>query len=96
MPFLIIVPTIPLRVVVMLKISQILFGIFSFGFALYGLISKNYEHNGIIFLFLSFMMLVIGIQEIQQNKNQAAIISILLFVLVFLASILSFISIQSL
>lgn len=71
----------------MLMIFRIIFSIISFAFAGYGLITKNFEYQAYMMLFLSLTMLIVGIQEIQRNKkNYTGWLLIIVFVLMLLQS----------
>lgn len=72
-------------------ILQILFSIITLALAGYGLITKNFEFGTYMILFLGLTMLVMGIQEIQQNKKLTGWLLIVVFVFSLFVSIQSFI-----
>ncbi|MDF2936576.1 MAG: hypothetical protein K0Q90_1949 [Paenibacillaceae bacterium] len=75
----------------MLKTFRILFLAITIALAGYGLITKNYEFQTYMTLFLGFTMLVMGIQELQQNKKLTGWLLIAVFAFLLFVSIQGFI-----
>ncbi|TWT11152.1 YczI family protein [Planomicrobium sp. CPCC 101079] len=75
----------------MLVIFRILFSIISLGLAGYGLITRNYEFQAYLTLFLGLTMLMMGIQEFQQNRKLMGWLLVLAFAFSLVVSIQSFI-----
>lgn len=74
----------------LLGILRILFSVITLALAGYGLITKNFEFGSYMILFLGLSMLVLGIQEIQQNKKLTGWFSIITFAFSLYVSITSF------
>ncbi|EPD52151.1 hypothetical protein HMPREF1210_01504 [Paenisporosarcina sp. HGH0030] len=75
----------------MLMILRILFSIITLALAGYGLITRNFEFQAYLILFLGLAMLVTGIQEFQQNKKLTGWLLIGVFAFSLFVSIQSFI-----
>lgn len=75
----------------LLMILRILFSIITLALASYGLITKNFEFGQYMILFLSLTMLVMGIQEIQQNKKVTGWLLLFVFAFSLFVTIQSFI-----
>ncbi|WP_342543777.1 YczI family protein [Paenisporosarcina sp. FSL H8-0542] len=72
-------------------ILRILFSIITLALAGYGLITRNFEFQAYLILFLGLSMLVTGIQEFQQNKKLTGWLLIVVFAFSLFVSIQSFI-----
>ncbi|WP_369758000.1 DUF3953 domain-containing protein [Paenisporosarcina sp. HGH0030] len=72
-------------------ILRILFSIITLALAGYGLITRNFEFQAYLILFLGLAMLVTGIQEFQQNKKLTGWLLIGVFAFSLFVSIQSFI-----
>ena len=75
----------------MLKILRILFSIITVALALYGLITENSDYGAYMILFLGLTFLVMGVQEIKQNKKWSGWLCIAVFAFSLYVSIQSFI-----
>ncbi len=75
----------------MLLFLRILFSVLTVAFATYGLITKNYEYQGYMILFMGLMALVMGIKEIQQKRKMMGWFFIIGFVFTFCVAIQGFI-----
>ncbi|RDW17303.1 YczI family protein [Oceanobacillus chungangensis] len=53
----------------MLKILRYVFSLIGILFAAYGLITKNFEFQSYMILFLGLMMLVMGLEEFQKERK---------------------------
>ncbi|RPF50271.1 DUF3953 domain-containing protein [Aquisalibacillus elongatus] len=67
----------------MLKILRIIFSVIAGIFAVYALMTKNFEVYPYMFLFLSLMMLVMGLEELQKGRKGYGWLSIMTFLFVF-------------
>lgn len=74
----------------LLKISRYILSIVVILFAAYGLITKNFEYQPYMMIFLGLTMLVMGLEEFRNERKTFG----WLFIVVFLFSL--FISIQGL
>lgn len=74
----------------MLKILRILFSIVGITLALYGLITKDFEFQAYMILFLGLTMLIIGIQEFQQQKKFTGWLLIIVCLFSFFVAIQNF------
>lgn len=72
-------------------ILRILFSIITLALAGYGLITRNFEFQAYLILFLGLSMLVTGIQEFQQNKKLTGWLLIVVFAFSLFVAIQSFI-----
>lgn len=72
-------------------ILRILFSIITLALAGYGLITRNFEFQAYLILFLGLTMLVTGIQEFQQNRKLTGWLLIVVFAFSLFVSIQSFI-----
>lgn len=73
----------------MLTILHILFAALTFGFALYGLLTQNFEYQNFMILSMGMMLLVMGIKELRGKRKWVAYLMFLAaaFVLFVAASI---------
>ncbi|MBB4823251.1 hypothetical protein HNO89_000469 [Sporosarcina luteola] len=53
----------------MLKILRFVFAAVAFLFAAYGLLTKDYQLQPFMMVFLGFMMLIMGLEEFQKNQK---------------------------
>lgn len=53
----------------MLTILHILFTILTFGFALFGLITQNFDYQNLMVLSMGLMILIMGIKELRKEKK---------------------------
>lgn len=74
----------------MLKMSRIIIGIIVVMISCYGLFTQNFKMQPYMVLFLSLLMLIIGLEEFQKGKKGYASINIGIFVLLLVASFLGF------
>lgn len=72
-------------------ILRILFSIITLALAGYGLITRNFEFQAYLILFLGLTMLVTGIQEFQQNNKLTGWLLIVVFAFSLFVAIQSFI-----
>ncbi|MGH2317958.1 DUF3953 domain-containing protein [Planococcus sp. SE5232] len=56
----------------MLTVLHILFGVLTFGLAIFSLITKNFEYRHFMLLSMSLMLLVMGIKEFRKEKKTTA------------------------
>lgn len=75
----------------MLTILRILFSILAISLAGYGLITKDYEYQAYMTLFLGLTMLIMGIQEIQQKRKKTGWFLIIVFAFSLYVAIQGFI-----
>lgn len=64
----------------LLMFLRIVFSVITLLLAGYGFISKNFEYQAYMTLFLGLTMLVTGLQEIQQNRKKTGWFCIIVFV----------------
>ena len=74
----------------MLKILQIIFSIIAMAFAGYGLITKDFQFQAYMMLFLGLTMLVLGLQEFKKNKKGTGWLLIGVFAFLMFVAIQSF------
>ncbi|MFE6169021.1 DUF3953 domain-containing protein [Viridibacillus arvi] len=72
-------------------ILRILFSIIALALAGYGLITKNFEFQAYMILFLGLTMLVMGIQDFKQGKKFTGWLFIIVFAFSLVVVIQSFI-----
>lgn len=75
----------------MLTILRVVFSIITFALAGYGFITKNFEFQTYMILFLGLTMLIMGIQEFQNNKKGTASLLFCVFAFSLIVSIQSLI-----
>ncbi|WP_409271957.1 DUF3953 domain-containing protein [Neobacillus sp. SCS-31] len=75
----------------MLKLLRIILSVIVILLAGYGLINENFALQPYMMLLLSFVMLLLGIEEFQKGKKGAGWLSIVVFILILFVSIKSFI-----
>ncbi len=56
----------------LLTILHILFAVLTFGFAVYGLLTKNFEYQNFMILSMGMMMLVMGLKEFRGKRKWVA------------------------
>lgn len=56
----------------LLTLLHILFAALTFGFAVYGLLTKNFEYQHFMILSMGMMMLVMGIKEFRRKRKWVA------------------------
>ncbi|WP_042348628.1 DUF3953 domain-containing protein [Bacillus massiliigorillae] len=72
----------------MLKTSRIILTIITVGLSAYALITEKYDYNSYTLLLLGFIMLLMGLEELQKDrKNFWGYIGIIASVFVFFVSI---------
>lgn len=54
----------------MLTILHTIFGVLTFGLAIFSLITKNFEYRHFMLLSMSLMFLIMGIKEFRKEKKQ--------------------------
>ncbi|WP_430786737.1 DUF3953 domain-containing protein [Virgibacillus flavescens] len=74
----------------MLKISRIILSVIVIAIAVYVLITKNFEFLPLMILFLSILIMVGGLVELQAKKKTNAIISILASTFLLFVAIYTF------
>lgn len=73
----------------MLKILQILFSIIVLALASYGLVTKDFQLQAYMILFLGLTMLISGLQEFKKNKKITG------WMLIGVFAFLMFVAVQS-
>lgn len=76
------------RMTFLLTILHILFGVLTFGLAIFGLLTKNFDYQYVMFFSMSMMMLIIGIKEFRQKRKAIG------YTLVLVAAFALFVAIQ--
>ena len=73
----------------LLTILHILFAALTFGFAVYGLLTKNFEYQHFMILSMGMMILVMGLKEFRGKRKWVAYLMFLAaaFILFVTASI---------
>ena len=56
----------------LLKILHILFAVLTFGLALFGLITQNFNYQHFMVLSMGLMLLVMGLKELRKKKKASA------------------------
>lgn len=74
----------------MLKILQIIFSIITVAFAGYGLLTRDFQFQAYMMLFLGLTMLILGLQEFKRNKKVTGWMLIGVFAFSIFAAIQSF------
>lgn len=74
----------------MLKVLRYICSIATFLFAAYGLITKNFEYNTIMILFMGLTFLIMGLEEFQKKRPANGWLFILVFLLTVFVSIKGF------
>lgn len=74
----------------MLKILQLIFSIIAVALAGYGLITKDFQFQAYMMLFLGLTMLCSGLQEFQKNKKGTGWLLIGVFAFLMFVAIQSF------
>ena len=74
----------------MLKTLQIIFSIITVAFAGYGLLTRDFQFQAYMMLFLGLTMLVLGLQEFKRNKKVTGWMLIGVFAFSIFAAIQSF------
>ncbi|WP_431028773.1 DUF3953 domain-containing protein [Lysinibacillus sp. LZ02] len=77
--------------VTLLKILRIIFSIVTLALAAYGLITKNFEFQAYMILFLGLTMFVISIQEFQKRQKLTGGLLLIVFLFLLFVAIKSFI-----
>ncbi|RDU37189.1 hypothetical protein DRW41_10945 [Neobacillus piezotolerans] len=75
----------------MLKLLRIIFSVIVISLAGYGLINENFEFQPVMMLFLSLVMLLMGIEEFQKGKKGTGWLSIGVFIFILFVSMKGFI-----
>ncbi|OMC84495.1 hypothetical protein BK128_16520 [Viridibacillus sp. FSL H7-0596] len=75
----------------MLMILRILFSIIALALAGYGLITKNFEFQVYMILFLGLTMLVMGIQDFKKREKFTGLLFMIVFAFSLIVVIQSFI-----
>ncbi|WP_085991290.1 YczI family protein [Oceanobacillus senegalensis] len=70
----------------MLKVLRIILGVIIIFISAYGLITKNLEYQPFTMLFVSFMMLVMGLEEFQKGRKGYGWLGIIVSIFVFFVS----------
>jgi len=76
---------------VMMRILTIVFAIIAISLSVYGLITRDYQLNFLMILFLGLSMLTLGMSEFQNKRKASALFLIGVFLFLTYASIQSFI-----
>lgn len=75
----------------LLMFLRIVFSVITIVLVAYGFITKNFEYQAYMTLFLGLALLVMGIQEIQQNRKKSGVVLIIVFALSLYVAIEGFI-----
>ncbi len=75
----------------MLTILHTIFGVLTFGLAIFSLITKNFEYRHFMLLSMSLMFLIMGIKEFRKEKKATAYSLVLLSVFALIVAIQGFI-----
>ena len=76
------------RVDFLLTILHLLFAVLTFGFALYGLLTQNFDYQYFMFLFMGLMFLVMGLKELRNQRK------VLAYFLILTAAFILFVAIN--
>ncbi|MEK6190442.1 MAG: DUF3953 domain-containing protein [Carnobacterium alterfunditum] len=75
----------------MLTILHTIFGVLTFGLAIFSLITKNFEYRHFMLLSMSLMFLIMGIKEFRKEKKATAYSLVLVSVFALIVAIQGFI-----
>lgn len=73
---------------ILLTILHIIFGVLTFGLAIFGLLTKNFDYQYLMFFSMSVVMLVMGIKEFRLKRKANG------YSLVLVAAFALFVAIQ--
>ena len=75
----------------LLTILHTIFGVLTFGLAIFSLITKNFEYRHFMLLSMSLMFLIMGIKEFRKEKKATAYSLVLVSVFALIVAIQGFI-----